>query len=120
MKSNKRAGIFATVALSAILACSFCVFSPPAAARNPRAAIVDVYDNSYGGEPGEDPHLRIRVTIHDGNGYQGLGDCEVSEGGPTNQSESVGSQGGTKAHGGSRVNLVWRTLLQTWFWTMHR
>jgi hypothetical protein len=114
--SHKRA---ATLKLAVLV--SFILLLLPGAllARGPSIRFVDVETETIvGGEPGEDPHLKLPpVTrpIQESQSTAGAG--EVCAGGVEGASEGLweGESGL-----GSRVNRVWRLVLQMWFWTVQR
>lgn len=58
MERVTRAGLPLLVFLLAMLFC--CLAAQGARAADPRPAIEDLDGNMVGGEPGEDPHLRIK------------------------------------------------------------
>ncbi len=68
-------------------------------ARNPTPGIVSPEDQRVGGEPGEDPHLKLKPVIQVDTDSDFLG-CESTL--------------------RSRVNCAWRTLLWTWLWQLQR
>jgi hypothetical protein len=75
-----------------------------------------------GGEPGEDPHLKVQPTIH----YVGNSDLlGCSEGVKVGDAGVCGIQAEGMREGsgeclGSRVNLAWRAILRTWLWQLQR
>jgi|GEM_PF-3070715 len=91
-------------------------------ARNPAPGVVSPEDQKVGGEPGEDPHLRVKPIIRIETDSDLLG-CE--SGGKTGDADVYGTQAAGVREGrgssfGSRVNCVWRTLLWTWLWQLQR
>ncbi len=87
-------------------------------ARDPISGFYDPdVEAVVGGEPGEDPHLKVSPVIpvkecepFGATGNAGAGDIA---------SVYTGSWEGESGLG-SRVNRVWRLVLQMWFWTLQR
>ena len=91
-------------------------------ARNPAPGVVSPEDQKVGGEPGEDPHLKVKPIIRIETDSDLLG-CE--SGGKTGDVEVYGTQAtgmreGSGSSFGSRVNCAWRTLLWMWLWRLQR
>lgn len=90
-------------------------------AREPNAG--DALPESYAlsGEPGEDPHLKTIPTIYIVQETDGLGASAVGAAPLDGYSTSAeGTWEGCGRGLGSRVNRVWRVLLRTWLWHLHR
>lgn len=58
---RSRGLIFLLLLLGALIAASAVL--APLRAKEPKAGVVSIWDNSVCGEPGEDPHLRTDVEI---------------------------------------------------------
>ena len=91
-------------------------------ARNPTPGVVSPEGSKLGGEPGEDPHLRVKPIIRIETDADLVG-CD--SGGKTGDADVYGTQAAGMREGrgssfGSRVNCAWRTLFWTWLWQMQR
>jgi hypothetical protein len=83
--------------------------------------VVDGYMVS--GEPGEDPHLKVNpdlIPVKESEQSIGAGSIPAGRHGDISYVETCGCGGKGIWNGGSRVNQLWRTLLQTLFWQLHR
>jgi len=121
MREHNRKSTFLVAAFLAVLIIP-SVLSVESVAREPEAGEITTYDFRIGGEPGEDPHLKIKPEIQfemDSGSYGSsisdpAGDkdyCHV---------QAVCMREGRGYFRGSRVNLVWRMIIQAWLWTAHR
>ena len=105
-----------------VVAVAVLTFATPVLARGPAVAEVTPDDVHVGGEPGEDPHLRLipRVECADDLNYlrssrgSGAGVQTIK----TTQTEGFGE--GAERYLGSRMERAWLAMLETWFWMMHR
>jgi hypothetical protein len=117
---SRKIAIFVLSALAAEAIPAF--FATRVEARDPRIHIAQIEDYVVGGEPGEDPHLKMIPTIYvvQESEFLGVGGHES----PVLLDEcSISSEGSREGSGrclGSRVNLAWRMFLRTWLWQMHR
>jgi len=112
---HKRAALI--IAFLILLIPAFVV-PESALARDPYAGVYDVgIEAVVGGEPGEDPHLRVTPVE------------PVKESGPLGATPQGGVRdGGSFLMGawegecgpGSRVNRAWRLMFQMWLWTLQR
>lgn len=113
---HKRAALFVTLLFLVVPA---LVVPETALARDPNAGIYDVdIDAVVGGEPGEDPHLRVTPVVP-------VKDCEpplgaAPQGGVTDGRSFFWGARERESGPGSRVNRVWRLMFQMWFWTLQR
>ena len=109
------------IALIAVLAVSF-VFSAKVEARDPVATAVSSDAYVVGGEPGEDPHLKVlpRTKVTEDTNPLGSYGGPVASGSTVTCIETEGPGERTGLCLGSRVNIAWRMILQAWLWTMHR
>lgn len=104
------------------LTCTFCVPMSNVCARAPRAGIVSPFDNSVGGEPGEDPHLcmdpkKEPVCIWSTGGSFG-NTCTRDD--HFESYDDYDSAKSNNAWGTSRVNLRWRIYLHVFLGTLIR
>jgi hypothetical protein len=88
-------------------------------AHGPIAVQSSVDDLGVGGEPGEDPHLRVVPTIESVEEYNHLG---RSAGGPLMSpvAEDEIAPRGAGPYARFRSAFAWRMMLQALLWTMHR
>jgi hypothetical protein len=105
--------IFALAAVPALL-------PPNAEARDPLAGVVPPDDYRVGGEPGEDPHLKVKpyevpVREQDFLGCSGAASAGFEEESSMN---AEGIREGRGAVLGSRVNPAWRAILWMWLWQL--
>ena len=86
----------------------------------------DAVVNEYvmvGGDPGEDPHLKHQtkiIFVNEPQGNLGAGAGVPGRGGDSYRYGLNGCGGGETSYVGSRVDHVWRALLQTLLWMMHQ
>jgi hypothetical protein len=98
------------------------LFPAQVEARDPVASVVVADDDKVGGEPGEDPHLKvnpIRMIESDSDalGCGSFGDTRDADVNGT-QAAGIGEERGGSF--GSRVSCWWRMLLRTWLRQMQR
>ena len=104
------------------LTCTFCVPLSSVQARAPRAGIVSPFDNSVGGEPGEDPHLCVDprkepVCIWSTGGSSGE---TCTRGDYFKSIDEYDSSKGNIAYRDSQENLKWRMFLHLFLGTLIR
>lgn len=104
------------------LGCFSVFVSAAAQARAERVGEGTAEDYVVGGEPGEDPHLKVNpefIPMKESDG--GVGAANTATGSSDAlERDVVGSGGKGMLYGGSRVNQVWRMILQMLLWHMHR
>lgn len=86
------------------------------------AAISLNEDTRVGGEPGEDPHLKVRPGLRPVKSAEslGVGAGEVVGDGDEYIIQAEGLREGRGYSLGSRVNLAWRMILWAWLCQLHR
>jgi hypothetical protein len=113
----------AIAVLIVVLACVLsCAVSTKAVARGPVIAEVTADDVRVGGEPGEDPHLKLTPAVQTAEDWKPVGASGRSSGGGL-RTENIGSdcpQEGLELSLCSRINQVWRMMLQAWLRTTLR
>ena len=96
------------------ITCILCFPLSDARAREPRVVTVSTFDNSVGGEPGEDPHLHPDPYKEPeciwAVGSQGGNSC--TRGDYSNAISPDDSRGYRITDKASRVNLGWYMFLQ--------
>jgi hypothetical protein len=122
MKGSNRKIIGLIIVLAALLSPLF-LLTVKADARNERGGDVVVGEYMLTGEPGEDPHLKVNpdiIPVKDTDGSVGAGSASTGRYGDTFSTETGGRGARGISNGGSRVNRVWRTLLEILFWQLQR
>jgi hypothetical protein len=106
-----------------VLACAVSfTFATKVEARGPTVAEVSADDVRVGGEPGEDPHLKLVPRIECAEDLNRLG-SSCGSGAGAQRVGSIQAEGfreGAEPYLGSRMSHAWQMMLQAWFWTMHR
>jgi hypothetical protein len=105
------------------VACSVSfTFATKAEARGPVVAEVLPDDVRVGGEPGEDPHLRLVPRVECAEDLNRLGSSRGSGAGAQGikNVQAEGFREGAEQYLGSRMIHAWQMMLQAWFWTMQR
>ena len=91
-------------------------------ARDPVAGVAVPEDYSLGGEPGEDPHLKVKPAVQPVKDPEPLG-CYGGGGAGGEDEYIINAEGIREGRGyglGSRVNPAWRMILWVWLWQLHR
>jgi hypothetical protein len=112
---NKRAAF--NIAFLILLMTAFAL-PETALARDPYAGVYDAgVEAVVGGEPGEDPHLRV-TPIEPVKDSGPLG--ATPQGGAGDSRYFFLGAWEEESGPGSRVNRSWRLILQMWLWTLQR
>lgn len=92
---------------------ALCFSFSDARARSPRAVVVSMFDNSVGGEPGEDPHLKVDDEIPRQPVWTSgdSGSNNESRRNGSNMSDLVQSVKRINTGEDSQVSFGWRTFL---------
>jgi hypothetical protein len=97
------------------------LFPTNAEARDP-VAVTQPGGCGAGGEPGEDPHLKIDSAIQPVKDSESL-DCAGGEGDGIENECIINAEGireGREYGLGSRVNPAWRMIFWIWLWQLRR
>jgi hypothetical protein len=91
-------------------------------AKSPKPGVVSVFDNSVGGEPGEDPHLKIDsdAAIVPFLEADGSGGDLTTRGDQRNPRDIFDSGGNVRSSRSSRYILGLKMVLQQIMWALSR
>jgi hypothetical protein len=121
MKRLIQTGVFLLLLLFPLVL-TLCFTFSHARARLPRIGVVSAFGNSVGGEPGEDPHLRVEPDIQQIPGMPGgstYGKPCTGQG-YTDPLNGYESGRGEKTSSGYNANLQLRVILRSLLMTFVR
>lgn len=114
--------IFILILAIALMNVVPALFPTHVEARDPVAGVAVPEEYALGGEPGEDPHLKVKPEMRPVKDPGPLG-CSGGGGAGGEDEYIINAEGIREGRGyglGSRVNPAWRMILWVWLWQLRR
>ena len=116
-----RKGLAVSLLLTTLIITLSFTFSA-SLAKSPKLGVVSAFDNSVGGEPGEDPHLKTDsdAIIRPIWEFSGSGGDLTTRGDQLNPRDILDSGGKVRSPGSSRYILGLKMVYQQIVWALSR